>query len=402
MRRTVVGLLAAVAVALGVAAPSPAIAAGLPSRPALAATNTVAGTFLTWTASGAVSFKIQQATDSAFTRDVRTYWDRDGRDRQFTPPNVVQGRTYWYRILGAGTAGYGAWSAPLRVSVAARSQAVRVMTYNVLTNGADGSIVGAETVAPWSQRVLGVRDLILRGDPDLVAIQEGSGWVGAVKGPKQVDDLVARLGGAYALASTETPVGMPGWYRTGRYILYKPTVYEPVGAGGHWVLREGRYAAYQVFRHKATGAKLLFVSLHLSVDGGSTGDAYRETEMGRLITSASRLAAAGGNLPVVYAGDTNSHDGSNHVFDGPGNATRAARIADAFKSTYWRGLPQVNSANQYLRQVPMSGRSLDRVFGTPGVGLRGWALLANLSGNRLVGLIPSDHNPVQVDLTIPY
>jgi endonuclease/exonuclease/phosphatase family metal-dependent hydrolase len=399
MRRSVVGLLAALAVVTAVAAPSPALAAGTPSRPTIALSSTAHGTFLTWSASNAGIFEIQQATDARFTREVRTYVDRDGRDRQFTPPEVATGGTYWFRIRGKNGAGFGAYSPVVRATVAARLQAVRVMTYNVFTNAMDGQIVNGERVASWSRRAVGVVDLIRRGNPDFVAIQEGLGWVAEVKGPRQVDDLVTRLGGVYGMAYTELTPGLRGWYRTGRYILYKSAVYAPLGAGGHWDLGRSKFAAYQVFRHKTTGARFLVVSLHLSPDAGPTGESYRQAEMAKIISYAKQKAAG---LPIVYAGDTNSHDGSNHPYDGPGNATRAAKVADAFKVAPKRYYVHINSANQHLRRLPMGGRSIDRVFGSPGVALRNWRLLAHLSGDRLVGVIPSDHNPIQVDLKIPY
>jgi endonuclease/exonuclease/phosphatase family metal-dependent hydrolase len=276
------------------------------------------------------------------------------------------------------------------------------MTYNVLNNTADGALVGTERIAPWSQRVLGAVDLIRRGNPDFIALQEAWGWLGAVKGPKQVDDLVARLGGTYALARTEATPGEPGWYRTGRYILYRSSVYETVGNGWHWNLARNRFAAFQVFRHKTTGARVLVISVHLSSAPGATGDAYRQEEMTNLMNYARQEAGRHGGIPVVVAGDTNSHDGSNHPFDGPGNATRAVKVADAFKVARTRSYYHINSANQYMRTPPMDGRSIDRVFTSPGVGIRTWRVLANMSGTRMVGVIPSDHNPVQVDVTVPY
>lgn len=403
MRRLLTGFLAVLAVVTAALVPGPALAASLPSTPTVAVANSARGTYLTWTASNATAFQVQQATNSAFTQNARAYLDRDGRDRQFTPPHLVKGATYFFRIRGANGSGYGRWSATVRAVAAARTQAVRVMTYNVLVNLADGEQVGNERIAAWSERAAAEVTLIRQGNPDLIAVQEGAGWVAEVKGPRQVDDLVTRLGGTYALARTEPVPGTePGWYRTGRYILYKPATYAPLGTGGHWNIGDSRWAAYQAFTNRATGARFLLISAHLVPGRGSSFDTSRQTETKTVMAFARDKAAALGGIPVVLAGDMNSNDGSNYTFDGPGVATRAARVADAFKVAATRANWHVNSAHQYLRNPPLFGRSIDRVFVSPGIGVRSWRLLATMSGTALVAVIPSDHNPVQVDLAYPY
>ena len=108
------------------------------------------------------------------------------------------------------------------------------MTYNLLRIQRDGQVVEGSRIAPWSSRKYAEAALIKKENPDILTVQEGSDWVGRVKGPRQVDDLVDVLGSSYRLAYTETPPNQPHYLRTGRYIIYKPSVFRAVGDGGHW------------------------------------------------------------------------------------------------------------------------------------------------------------------------
>jgi endonuclease/exonuclease/phosphatase family metal-dependent hydrolase len=104
-------------------------------------------------------------------------------------------------------------------------------------------------------------------------------------------------------------------------------------------------------------------------------------------------------LPVVYAGDVNSHEG--HPLDGPAVAMGATGTADAQLVAPHRTNVQYNSANQYRRTPPKSGLALDRIYASPGVAVGAWRQVLELSGGRLVGVIPSDHNAVVADLVVP-
>ena len=42
------------------------------------------------------------------------------------------------------------------------------------------------------------------------------------------------------------------------------------------------------------------------------------------------------------------------------------------------------------------------MFADSGVGVRAWQELLNIANGQLVGVIPSDHNPVVADLGIRY
>jgi endonuclease/exonuclease/phosphatase family metal-dependent hydrolase len=396
-------LLAATAAATAATAAlalAPTTAEAAVARPTrLHVTTGSAGTWLTWAASGAGHFQIEQATDARFRSDRRVYVDRDGRDRVFTPYGLARGRTYYWRVRALSGSHASHWSAAVHTVVRSAEQRVRVMQFNVSDEG--GEYVNGHLMPGWTTRRDAVVSTIRGQHPDVVAVEEAAGWVGRTRGARVADDVAARLGSPYALARTEIPPSEPHYFRTGDYIVYNSATYRAVGSGGHWVVGSAVYAAYQLLQSRSTGASLLFVSTHLANTSGRSGDVARQQQMQRVIDHARSYAAAHGHVPVVYAGDVNSHDGHNHAFDGPGRATRAAHISDAFKSAYRRVNVKYDSANQYSRRPPAFGRSIDRLFAQAGVGIVSWHELLRLSGGRWVGVIPSDHNAVVADMTIP-
>jgi endonuclease/exonuclease/phosphatase family metal-dependent hydrolase len=280
-------------------------------------------------------------------------------------------------------------------------QPVRVMTYNILELSADGRHEGSGTVAPWSQRKAGAVRLIKAANPDVVAVQEGSDWVGRPRGHRQVDSLRAALGGAYALAHTEVSPNRPHYFRTGVYILYKKAEYRAYGHSWHWGLGNQRWAAYQLLKNRQTGAKFLFVSTHLLVGDGAANDQRRESETKVLISKAGAFARKH-HVPVIYGGDFNSDHNRRHAFNGPAIAMHAANMTDTFNAAPTRSLGRYNSANEYDRRPPKFGDHIDYVFASPGVVVRSWRLVMDLSHGHLVGVIPSDHNPVVTNLAYPY
>jgi len=298
----------------------------------------------------------------------------------------------------AGATGSKASSAA--TGTAAR-QPVRVMTYNILELSADGRHEGSGTVAPWSERKPAAVALIKAANPDVVAIQEGSDWVGRPRGARQIDSLRAALGGVYALSHTEISPSQPHFFRTGVYILYKKAEYKPYGRAWHWGIGNQHWAAYQLLENRQTGARFLFVSTHLLVGDGAADDRIRERETKTLLGEAGAFAAAH-HVPVVYGGDFNSDHNARHAFNGPAIAMREANDTDTFNAAKTRSLGRYNSANQYMRRPPEFGDHIDYVFTSPDVTVQSWRMVMRLHHGHLVGVIPSDHNPVVANLQFPY
>lgn len=333
------------------------------------------------------------------TQNVRTYKVL-GSTHQFTPPGLIKGRKYYFRVRALNHAKPSAASTTAVVTGSAQ-QTVRVMTYNILELTADGHPEGTGVIAPWSRRKIAAASLIKAAGPDVVAIQEGAPWVGRPRGARQVDSLRAALGGSYALSHTEVSPNQPHYFRTGVYILYKKSAYRAIGHSWHWGVGNQHWAAYQILENRRTHAKFLFVSVHLAVGNGASYDQLRENETKVLLSKAGGFAAKH-HVPVIYAGDFNSDHTPAHAFDGPGRAMRAADVASAFNAAISRRLGRYNSANGYNRTPPKFGDHIDYIFAPPGVAVRTWRLVMRLAHGRLVGVIPSDHNPVVASMEFPY
>lgn len=358
---------------------------------------------LTWQGS-AGGYDVQLATDRGFKAGAETVRVAGG-GRQLTPAGLAAGRRYWFRVRAVNAGTRSPWTPAVAADATAHGVPVRVMTYNLLTLDDDGTTPpGAEPIAAWSSRRLAAARLVTSAGPGVLAVQEGAAWVGAARGPRQVDSLRSALGPSWSLARTEVPPDEPHYFRTGVYVLFDHTRYASVGTGGHWDLGEkpdggSRWAAYQVLRERSSGATFLVVSLHLYAIDGTVGDRLREEEAASMVHQASAYASAHGDLPVVYAGDVNSHE--RHAVDGPRIATQASGTADALLSAPHRSGERYNTANRYLRVPPASGLAIDRVYAAPGVAVLGWRQVLELSGGRFAGVIPSDHNPVVSDLVVP-
>jgi endonuclease/exonuclease/phosphatase family metal-dependent hydrolase len=399
-----IGCLVVPGVALGSAKPTTPSVADTRLRPVrpthLRTTLRNSGAYLTWAGQAKRGFTVTRAANRAMTRAVHTYTIRGGT-RQFTPPGLDRGQTYFFRVRARGKVARSAASAPTQVRVRSSEQPIRVMTYNILELSRDGQREGTGVVAPWSERRIAAARLIKKANPDVVAIQEGSTWVGRPRGRRQVDSLKSALGGEYALSHTERSPNLPHYFRTGDYILYKKSVYRAVGHSWHWPLGDTEYAAYQVLVNRQTHARFVFVSTHLIVGDGAGYDRMRERETKVLLSKAGAFASRH-HVPVIYAGDFNTDHTSEHAFDGPGIAMREAHVASAFNAAQSRRLASYNSANGYDRRPPKFGDHIDYVFAPPGVAVRSWAQVMDLSHGRLAGVIPSDHNPVVAALEFPY
>jgi endonuclease/exonuclease/phosphatase family metal-dependent hydrolase len=122
-----------------------------------------------------------------------------------------------------------------------------------------------------------------------------------------------------------------------------------------------------------------------------------------MVSQASAYARSMGGVPVVYAGDFNSDPARAHAFNGPSDYNLSVGLSDAFDMAQSRANARYNSANGYSTRPPSDGRRIDYVFTSPGISVRSWALLLDLSHGKFVGgRPPSDHNPTLVNLLIPY
>ncbi|WP_375476589.1 endonuclease/exonuclease/phosphatase family protein [uncultured Jatrophihabitans sp.] len=374
-----------------------------PTPAGLRATAGHAGTYLTWRAEPATGWQITRSTRRNFSAGRRTYRIR-GANPSFTPYGLVKGRTYWFRVQAMNGSTKSAPAAAVHATPRTALQSIRIATYNVLEANTAGALESGVALAAWPARRAGVVASIRKSGAAVVAVQEAAAWIGSPTGfggTRQIDDLRRALGGDWSLATTETPPTTHGFRRTADYVLYRSRVYQPAAAGGHWSLGDQRWAAYQLLRNRATGARVIAVSPHLLAGAGARYDTLRQREATRLLAFGAAYARSTG-APIVYAGDFNSTVNRNHVFDGPGIVMRAAHVADSADAAQHMTNGQYNSANLNMRRPPTVGQSIDHIYAPPGVAVVSRTVVVKLVHGRFVGAIPSDHNLVEARLAFPY
>lgn len=349
---------------------------------------------LSWHPGSAIDYDVVQATNPAFTQHRKRYRLR-GQATEFTPYGLHNGRRYYFKVRARNNviASSSHYIKAGSIVCTHREQRLSVLTYNVLHAMFDGTRENGNRIASWKKRLPKILGLIRSSHPDVLSIQEASDWVVPEK-RRTIDTINARLKG-YALAHTEH---LPN-PRTGNYILYKTSEYRSAGPGGHWALSHKNWAAYKPLQNRHSGAKFLMVALHLS-HGPNSVNARRTREATRLVAGA-RARAHG--MPIVYAGDFNSFSGPDKAnLDGPMQVMRSDHIADGYVEAQFRHHLQYGSVNDYTRIPSHSGRVIDHVFGGPGVAMRTWRQVVHLRHGRFHGVIPSDHNPVRVGISVRY
>lgn len=391
---------ACVTAAAVVTAPA-ATAAARPAVPTgLHASAGAAGTYLTWHRGSVSSYSIEVATNSSF-RGGHSYLVRWNAG-SFTPTSLARGRTYWFRIGAHRGSSWSGWSRAVSARPTVSLQGVRVMTYNSLSNAFANHREGSGRIAPWGKRMPGQVSLLRQYGADAIAVQEASHCLIHYRTKpcwRQVDSLKLHLGSAYGLANTDR--GPKGRYADD-YILYRKATVQPVWTGGNWSTGDGTYSSYQVLQVKRTGARFLFVSVHLTAPRGAKNDAKRGRETKSLLGQAQAYARQAHVSSIVYGGDYNTYLGEWRTYNYSGTVLLGARMSDGITVARSRYYAQYNSFNGYFRKAPTGGHSLDHIYATSGVALLSWGEIVRLNHGKFVGTIPSDHNPVYSYIQVPY
>ena len=387
-----------------------------PARPTSLRVTDVGGLSLTWSSGAVTGYDIAQATTPNLAGSRRNY-TVTGSTHQFTPYGIRPNQAYYFAVRAVVNGTRSPYSSIVSNHTAARETGLKVATYNLLMTMFDGTREYNATVLPWSKRGPAAAALIKKANPDVLAVQEAGGWVNKTNpgpgnpGVRQVDSLMKYLGSGYGLAHTENDwaqmVAAHSYVRHYSYIIYKKSAVAPVGTGGSWTLDSSaaaglHYSAYQELRSVTTGAKFLFTSTHLVVGYSASLDARRKSEASTLVSRTRALASSLG-VKAVYGGDFNSNSSTKyHPVDGPGVVMRAAGNVDS-RLVAQSHTNNYNSMNFLARTPePYPFDVIDYVFASPGVSVTSWSMAMNLSKGKLVGVIPSDHNPVVSNLVLRY
>ncbi|HWU21733.1 MAG TPA: hypothetical protein VN088_09410 [Nocardioides sp.] len=354
--------------------------------------------YLRWSDAAVTGYQVRQSSDPAGTTGVTTYV-LQGRARAFTPTYAATaGQGYYLSVRAVNGTSRSEYSTAVQATPSVGRSSLSVLTSNDLNANVTRSTSGV-TVPPWlSQRRDAALALYRRVDPDLLLIQEGGVLV--ANQTRQVDTIASGMGSDYTVAHTEGVPGSGTFVSHGVYIVYRNTRLSAVGQGSTLELATGKYAAFQVLRDRTTQRAFLVVTAHLVAGGTASADARRRQEMTDILAEAQRIATANGGVPIVLGGCLHEVRSPHHPSDSPYEVLGAAGFADALTSAQRRSGGDINTFNNYQRPI-RTGVPTDRIFVGPGVAVSSWAQLLHRDGNRLAGVIPSDHNPVAATVLLP-
>lgn len=276
----------------------------------------------------------------------------------------------------------------------ARGPTYKVMTYNVCSDVCSG----------WAKRQPYAIERITAHKPDVIAAQESSKLTATIPGYQQAVYMSAKRLLYKTSRFTVVPSG-PVDPKPGVDPTTKCTPsWDGVTTGWVFLGRHNkgcRYAVWAVLRDKKTGHETVFVSAH-TVAGTST---KRADERRQEITTLTTFISAkfdGAKVPVIYAGDFNSH--KNRANDSLRSVFHRQGYYDAYDLAMILRQQHNNSFNGFSVKPKISykwGDHVDHVWIRPDVGrINRWVNGAKIAGGRMVTPIPSDHSPLIVDVRL--
>ncbi|MCW2750303.1 MAG: hypothetical protein JWR83_1413, partial [Aeromicrobium sp.] len=162
-----------------------------------------------------------------------------------------------------------------------------------------------------------------------------------------------------------------------------------------------RYAVWAELVDKTTNRHVLFVDVH-TVTGDSEARAVdREGEIRTLFKAMATINPASA-LPVVFAGDFNSH--KNRPNDYLASIFHTKGYYDAYDLAMKLTRQHYNSYNDFSVIPKISytwGDHVDHVWVIPSkTRVLGWRNAALIVNGRMSGIIPSDHSPLVIDVQV--
>lgn len=321
---------------------------------------------------------------------------------------LLRGTDYFVQVRGVNGKRRGAKSTRVGHTTIVRpgpdvnALRMRVMSYNVCSDVCDTSGV---TRYSWAtDRQIPALERIAAVNPDILATQEAGklitpeGYTEAINvSAKKLFIRTSRFD--VAEATTPEPVE-PLRDKNG----CRPT-YEWGQPTGHIFLgrhsKGCRYAVWAEVVEKGTGKSFLMVNVHTV--SGETREATesRRQEMEILVQNVK--LANPKRLPVIYAGDFNSH--KNSYSDVVKSIMNRGKFYDAFDLARSLTNQHLNSYNDFKVAPRIGykwGNHIDKVWIDPWQGrVDAWYNAALLDARGyMVKPIPSDHSPVVVDLRI--
>lgn len=318
--------------------------------------------------------------------------------RKKTITRLTPGANYYLRIRAVNGKKRGAFSSrvghtTIRQFDVAHGATYRVMSYNVCTRVCSG----------WAGRQPAALERVAKFRPDVLAAQEADHLAVPANYTeahyKSGKRLLFRTGRFTMDLPAEEPVVLPSVDTKGRCT---PTrTWESKGEvllGWHG--GGCRYAVWAILNDAKTGARTVFVDLH-TVSGDNTSRALdRKAEIYELVKQIGVINPEA--LPVIYAGDVNSH--KNRSNDYVRTAFNGAGYFDAYDLALVLYRQHNNSFNDFKTTPKISykwGDHVDKVWLRADQGrVLKWQNGALIANDKMVKPIPSDHSPIIVDVKI--
>lgn len=393
-----------------------------------------------WNAiSGAPKYRLQISSnaDMSYATFYR-FSSTSGEVRDLKPATKYYAKVRVITLEGANLGPYS--SAVAATTLAAPvlppiTNPLAVASYNIKC---DNCFDGLANELSWAGRRDSVVSTIVSRVPDVVGVQEASqGWLKnetRAGGLTQFEDLQERLfkrGVNYQLANAKrnncvndvTPtncVYADQGASQGTKILYNKNTLELMRQGSVALpaistTTNRRYLAWAVLRQRSSGKLFFFGDTQLDASKAAGYYELRKSQTSAIVSAISRLNT--GKLPVIMAGDFNSHkwtEPSNAPYD----VMVSAGYVDPLGNTYKADSPSpaatvekryranFDSFNGFERKARArnatgNGTYLDYIF-TSKMRVAEWETVVNIdSVGNFIGTIPSDHNMVRAVVQLP-
>lgn len=280
--------------------------------------------------------------------------------RKVTLPITTPGTTYQYSVTATH---YGpvvtdptdprasTTTTPKDFTTRADKTAVRFGIYNVCAEHCPG-------LQSWSTRVKGVTATVKSRMPDVLTVQEAGG-------SRQLASLTSHLKSiGYARAQGGSARFI--YYRTSTMSISAYDGSAQYGYTTHVRYRDGKNQAIplQLFRQRATNARVLVVGYHLLALDGTSRDVARLSEFKQVSSKISKFRKANPSIPVVKAGDFNSllHKNTSAESDSARWRVYYQARSDGFKDARANAKHTSNANLSSINQMPSDHRRFPKAF----------------------------------------
>lgn len=362
----------------------PAEAATTPAKVGLVSIQAATTSSLTlhWPkAAYATRYEVLVANNESMTG----YWVKSaGNVLAYTVTGLTKGRIYCFAVRARNGSATGSRSAhtckePIRQQGATAGANYKIVTYNLCS----------EKCTNWVNRGPLAVKLITGQNPDVIALQEAGALTGIPGYSNTTDKSAKKLlfrTSRFDLATTTCPPGDHGC--------------DPEPRTGFVEMNPTKYAVWaELIDHASADKHVIFVSVHTTSGKTETAALARKHEIQVLLPAMDAINTGG--LPIVYAGDFNSH--RNRPNDYLAGVFHTAGYWDSYELASALYRPNYNTYNDWSKTPVISrtwGDHVDHVWVKPAVGVVNWASVAFFADGRYVTL-PSDHNPLAVRILVP-